>query len=250
MLFAALGLYLAAGVAALAGRLSGRRAFGALSLTGSVMGLAVQFAFIAGRTLASGFLPFASRFESMLLLALAVHAAGLVLFLLSSENTAKVITDVLSAVVLAVAVFGSGFHPAGNMNPILSSRYFAVHILLAFAGYAMLFAGLAWAAGEFIDRRMQERRFVPRALAWAATVFLGAGILLGAFWADVSWGSYWTWDPKESWALLVWMVMVGYLHVPRPGRRWLDLAAFGLAVLLALFTFIGVNLLKWGMHRY
>jgi ABC-type transport system involved in cytochrome c biogenesis permease subunit len=250
MLAIAFSCYLLAGLLAVVARLAQKASAGRLSLAGSALGLILQATFIVGRTASGGVLPFASRFESMALLGFAVQLSGLAVRLAWREDTVKAITDVLSAGLLSAAVFGPGFHAAGNLNPILHSPYFSVHILTAFAGYGVLVAGTAWAIGQLVDARVGAHRHAAKTLAGIAVLTLGAGILLGAFWADVSWGSYWNWDPKESWALFTWAVLAAYLHVRDRQRRWLDLAGFGLAFLLMLFTFIGINMLRWGMHRY
>ncbi len=250
LLAAACAGYALAGLLAAAGRLSGRKPLAGASLLASALGLAAQVVFVAVRTVDGGVLPFASRFEAMALLGLAVQAGGVGAWLAWREGTVKAITDLLSAGLLAAAVFGPGFHAAGNLNPILNSPYFSVHILAAFAGYGLLSTGLAWSVGQLVDRRVSAHATAARRLAQAAALTLGAGILLGAFWADVSWGSYWTWDPKESWALLTWTALVSYLHLRDRPHRWLDLGVFALAFLLMLFTFVGINMLRWGMHRY
>jgi ABC-type transport system involved in cytochrome c biogenesis permease subunit len=70
-------------------------------------------------------------------------------------------------------------------------------------------------------------------------------------WADSSWGTYWNWDPKESWALLNWSIFMVCIHwgSRRPRRAW-SVLFYGLGFLTMMFTIVGINLLKWGMHRY
>lgn len=82
---------------------------------------------------------------------------------------------------------------------------------------------------------------------------LGVGILLGAWWADHSWGRWWAWDPKETWALITWIVYLITIHVRFGGVRdkalvtaWLSVAGF----VVMLFTYFGVNLLLPGLHAY
>jgi len=145
-------------------------------------------------------------------------------------------------------VFAVGWVPGGSLNPILNSPWFAVHIIIAFAAYGLVVAGLAWSVAALLDPRLVDEVELPRRIALLAAFLLGAGILTGALWADISWGTYWNWDPKESWALLTWAVLAAGAHL-RP-RRGLNLAGFSLAAAVMLFTFIGINLLKWGAHRY
>lgn len=248
LLYAALAGYGVAVVVALVRRARG--AVGRSFLPVLVSGLAIllQLGFVVVRAVRVGFLPFASRFEAMALFALAIHWAGLKVYLWRPRDSAKAVWDSLSVAVLGVAVLAVGWNPGGGLNPILDSPWFAIHIVLAFAGYGLLAVGLGWSAAALFDRRLDDDGEALRRVALLAALLLGSGILTGALWADISWGRYWNWDPKESWALLTWAVLVGYAHL-RPGR-WRNLLSFGLAFGLMLFTFVGINLLKWGAHRY
>jgi ABC-type transport system involved in cytochrome c biogenesis permease subunit len=82
---------------------------------------------------------------------------------------------------------------------------------------------------------------------------LGVGILLGAWWADHSWGRWWAFDPKETWALLTWIVYLIVIHVRQVAGRnralitaWLSVVGF----IVMLWTYFGVNLLLPGLHAY
>jgi cytochrome c-type biogenesis protein CcsB len=81
---------------------------------------------------------------------------------------------------------------------------------------------------------------------------LTIGIIAGAVWANEAWGSYWSWDPKETWALITWLVFAAYLHarITRgwQGRRPAILAATGFVVVW--ICYLGVNLLGKGLHSY
>ncbi len=248
LLYAALAGYALSAVLSLLRRVRGSGGRGLAPVLSSAVAIALHVGFVAVRAGRVGFLPFASRFEAMALFALAIHAAGLAVYLCRPRDSAKAVADGLSAALLAVVAFAIGWVPGGSLNPILNSAWFAVHIIIAFAAYGLVVAGLAWSIAGLLDSRVDGEVEPPRRVALIAAFLLGAGILTGALWADVSWGTYWNWDPKESWALLTWAVLVAYAHL-RP-RRWLNFAAFGLAAAVMLFTFIGINLLKWGAHRY
>jgi ABC-type transport system involved in cytochrome c biogenesis permease subunit len=251
-LYFALVAYVFAAVAAGVGR--SRREPGrpaGLSAAASVLGICLQVAFTLARAVAVGFLPFASRFESMALFALAVQATGIIVYFATRRLSAKLGTDAGSVVLLTGALLPFGFHPAGSLNPILNSPWFAAHIAAAFAGYGCFTAGLSWSIAHLFDRGLDLHPTVPRRLALTGLVLLGAGILTGAMWADSSWGTYWNWDPKESWALLTWTLMMLFVHLGghRPSRTTAAIL-FGLAFAAMMFTFVGINLLKWGLHRY
>jgi ABC-type transport system involved in cytochrome c biogenesis permease subunit len=251
LLYIALAGYATAAVAA--GIARGRQRLGRLSrvsVATSAVGLFLQLVFIVARAASVGFLPFASRFESMALFALAVQATGLVVYLATRRHSAKLGTDAVSAILLIGALMPFGFHPGGDLNPILNSPWFAFHILIAFGGYGCFTAGLAWSIAHLFDRSLDLDPTLPRRLALAGLVLLGAGILTGAMWADSSWGTYWNWDPKESWALLTWVLAVAALHLRLFDRRLVAVLGYGMVIASMLFTFIGINLLKWGMHRY
>jgi ABC-type transport system involved in cytochrome c biogenesis permease subunit len=187
----------------------------------------------------------------MAFFALAVQTTGLVVYLATRQHSAKLGADAVSALLLFGALMPFGFQPGGGLNPILNSPWFAVHIVVAFGGYGCFTTGLAWSIAHLFDRALDLNPTLPRRLALAGLVLLGAGILTGAMWADSSWGTYWNWDPKESWALLTWTAMMLYVHLGgRRPSRVADGICFGFAFAIMMFTFIGINLLKWGLHRY
>lgn len=251
LLLLALAAYFTAGVAA--GLARGRHSYGHLSvvsLAASVAGLCLQLVFTVARTAACGFLPFASRFESMALFALSVQAVGLIVYLATRRHSAKSGTDLAGAVLLAAALLPVGFQPGGDLNPILHSPWFAFHILLAFGGYACFTTGLVWSIASLLDRQLDRNPTVPGRLALAGLFLLGLGILTGAAWAEAAWGTWWGWDPKEAWALLTWTLAMAGLHLRLFERRWPAALGFGLVFAAMMFTFVGINLLKWGLHRY
>jgi ABC-type transport system involved in cytochrome c biogenesis permease subunit len=252
LLYIALVGYVIAGLAAGVSRGRGTMTgVSVISAVASSLGLALQVCFVVFRTVSAGFLPFASRFEAMALFALAVQAVGLVTYLASGKHSAKLGADAATVLLLVGALMPVGFHPGGGLNPILNSPWFALHILVSFGGYGCFTAGLAWSIAHLFDRSLDLSPSVPRKLALTGLLLLGTGILTGSMWADSSWGTYWSWDPKESWALLTWTIMLLYVHLGgwRP-RRAVSALFFGLAFATMMFTFIGINLLKWGMHRY
>jgi cytochrome c-type biogenesis protein CcsB len=83
-------------------------------------------------------------------------------------------------------------------------------------------------------------------------LFLTLGIISGAVWANSAWGTYWSWDPKETWSLITWFIYAIYLHIRfRKGWRgkkaaWVSVIGF----VAMLFTYFGVNYLLSGLHSY
>jgi cytochrome c-type biogenesis protein CcsB len=92
---------------------------------------------------------------------------------------------------------------------------------------------------------------VYRAIIWGFP-FLTAGIITGAAWANYAWGTYWSWDPKETWSLIVWLVYAAFLHA-RVTRGWHGTRAAVLSIVgfaATVFCYLGVNLVLSGLHSY
>ena len=145
-----------------------------------------------------------------------------------------------------------------NLMPVLSSPLLCVHVVLVMLAYALLaFIMFNGMTGIILYRHHPDKAGqlgdVSRILLYPAIFCLAAGIFVGAVWANVSWGRYWGWDPKEVWALITMLVYSLALHpVSLPWFRrplffhWFCVAAF----LCVLVTYFGVNLLLGGMHSY
>ncbi len=222
-----------------------------LTILFSVFGIISQSFLITSRSGQVGFLAFASQFDAMALFALSVQTSGLILFLITRSASVKFTTDLISFVALIGALVSLPIKNAGLLNPLLNSPYFALHIITAFLGYGVFVSGWAWSLTAWFDRENKEKTIIPLKLAVVGLILLGVGIFVGAVWADNSWGNYWSWDVKESWALLTWLVFALYVHVcPLWKKRWLSILFYSLGIAVMLFTFIGINALKIGLHSH
>ena len=161
--------------------------------------------------------------------------------------------------------FDRGAHEIQPLVPALQSYWMKIHVPANFIGYgcfsiaAML--GLAYLArGDDADPRPVFARLPARddiddmmykaiALGFA---FFTVATILGSLWAAEAWGGYWSWDPKETWALIVWLNYAAWLHT-RISRNWHGsaMAAWAIAGLfVTLFAFLGVNMFLSGLHSY
>ena len=145
--------------------------------------------------------------------------------------------------------------------PVLSSPLLSLHVTVIMIAYALLFFVMLNGLSAVIVRIAQpgnkaylERlQDISKIMLYPAVALLAAGIFIGAVWANISWGNYWSWDPKEVWALITLLVYLIPLHSTfftqenRPMRFHLY-AIF--AFLSVLITYFGVNLLLGGMHSY
>ncbi len=148
-----------------------------------------------------------------------------------------------------------------SMMPALDSPWFAPHVIVYMVSYATLgiaAAVAAWGLGR--NRFSANCLLEPYALEVRRLVYIGfplmtTGLILGAFWAQIAWGRYWTWDPKETWAFITWMAYLAFLHLDRyrrlsaRGQLWIVLGAF----VILLGCWFGVNYLPSAMgsvHSY
>jgi cytochrome c-type biogenesis protein CcsB len=142
----------------------------------------------------------------------------------------------------------------GLFNTHLSASPFLLAGLVSGVFASLLYLMLLW-------RRSDLERMLPSSdtldLLTYKTIGIGFPLLTlmiasGAYWANQTWGSYWSWDPKETWALITWLVYAGYLHM-RIARGWRGRRAAYFAILgfaVVLFTFFGVTYLLPGLHAY
>ena len=101
------------------------------------------------------------------------------------------------------------------------------------------------------DLDMLER-IIYKFITAGFAIFTIGGLVFGAVWAETSWGRYWSWDPKETWAFITWVIYGIYLH-GRYSGKWSKEMAASIALigfLVTIFTYLGVNLLFSGLHSY
>ena len=176
----------------------------------------------------------------------------------------------LSGFALLVSYLGQMNPQITPLMPVLVSPWLSIHVSLIMMSYALLafimlngILALCLRKKEsennvsgndaIQDNRIEQLTLVSRLLLYPATFFLGAGIFLGAVWANVSWGRYWAWDPKEVWALITFLVYGVAFHSQslRIFRKPLFFHIYMiLAFLTVLMTYFGVNYVLGGMHSY
>lgn len=204
---------------------------------------------MALNAVATRHLPIANGYETMQWMAL--FALSLCLWLGRRRPAALPLGAIVAALALAVALMGQRNPQLTNLMPVLRSPLLSVHVLTVMLSYAML-AIIALASGLWLCGR-RELLPMARTLLRPAVFLMAAGIFIGAVWANMSWGRYWGWDPKEVWALITMIVYSFPLHtVSLPSfRRDRRFAIWCLAAFATvLMTYIGVNFLLGGLHSY
>ena len=136
------------------------------------------------------------------------------------------------------------------LMPVLHSPWLSVHVSVVMTAYALLtLASLSSLVGLTSAKMSARMCRVSQLLLYPAMLLLGVGIFTGAVWAQTSWGRYWAWDPKETWALITFMIYAVPLHraarmTPRRHNLYTSLA-----LLTVLMTYFGVNYLP-SLHAY
>lgn len=229
----------------------------------AVLALLFQVAGFAARTLVTGRAPVTNMYETVIWLAFAMLAIAVFLEARNRVRWFLLGATPLAAAVLIMAdlqptVLDSSLHP---LVPVLRSNFWlAIHVITITTSYSSLALALALAHGVLWKAIREKRReagealhgYVDRALQ-IGVLLLAAGTILGGVWASYSWGRFWGWDPKETWALIALLTYLFLLH-GRLVRWW---AGFGMAVGAILcfqsviMAWYGVNfVLGVGLHSY
>jgi ABC-type transport system involved in cytochrome c biogenesis permease subunit len=224
-----------------------------------VSAAAILLSVIAARSFAIGIFAVTGTFESLVFFSgtvAAVAAAYRFQKRLPFSPFVAFGATVASAVLLAVA--SSPIAPRNLQVPVpaLRSAWLALHVSFSFIGESFFIVGFVASAAFLATKNGAKRESLDRiaytAVAVGYPVFTAGALVFGPIWAEAAWGSWWSWDPKETWALVTWLVYTLYLHLRlvRKRRDALPSAVAVLGFLCALFTFFGVNFLLAGLHSY
>ena len=211
----------------------------------------------------SGHVPVTNGYETMLFMAWVLLLLSLIR---SAQNTRRSSPDSLLAFgplvasfCLLVAMLAGSSSQLTPLMPVLQSPLLSVHVMTVMCAYALFALQVLLGLQALLLIRQNRTEELDRTTAlsqqmlYPAIFLLTIGIFLGAVWANVSWGNYWSWDPKESWALITLMVYAVPLHKASVGffRKPLYYHIYMVSAFLAvLFTYFGVNYLLGGMHSY
>lgn len=213
-------------------------------------------ALIVLRSVVAGHPPMSNGYETMLLIAWIVIAASLA----AGRRHAAMLPfgTLLAGFALLVATLSDMNPQISPLMPVLHSAWLCCHVSLMMASYALLgFIAvngvMMWTvvllSRDDTSRRVAGMAAYGRLLLYPALFLLTAGIFTGAVWANVSWGSYWAWDPKETWALITMIVYAVPLHSRLGGAlHWQSYLTF--AFVSVIMTYFGVNMFFGGMHSY
>ena len=223
----------------------------ALPILIGVSFLALTFG-LALRWIISGNIPMSNGYESMLTVAWFVMLISILMQL--RIRLVMVFGFLLSGFFLLVSHINQMDPAIGQMMPVLNSPLLSIHVSIIMMSYALLsLTFLCGIMGIFLRSHGEELQALSRVFLYPALATMGFGIFIGAIWANVSWGNYWSWDSKETWALITFMIYAVVAHTQSLPLFRKPLAYhiyMTLAFLSIVMTYFGVNYFLTGMHSY
>jgi len=239
-----------------------------VAVLGNLAGLILRW--VESYSLGYGHAPLTNLYESMTFFALTLGVLYLIIEWRSRNRRIGAVVMPLVCLALAFAALKVPGKDIQPLIPALKSNWLIAHVLTVFIGYAAFMIGFGVSIIYLIQnssRKVQYSNGSPNPasnlpalpvldelthqIIMFGFLFLTAGIITGAVWANSAWGRYWGWDPKETWSLITWLIYAALLHF-RMMRGWrgtriavLSIIGFG----AVLFTYFGVNLLP-GLHSY
>lgn len=262
----AIGLYLLATAGYIAYIIKPERKWTSMvSLWVTFSGFLFHIAYFLFRWTESGRVPITSFFEAANFLAM-----GIVLVFLIMEFRFKIAALGSFMLPLVIILMAPAFILSGDIkeiNPVLKSGWLGVHTSLAVLGdSAFAFAFIVSIMYLIQERQLKSKHLgaifhrlpsldIMDTLGYKALTFgwplFTLGMLSGSIWANSAWGTYWSWDPKETWSLITWVVYLALLHLRTIGWRGKKMAYLSIiAFLFVLLSFFVVSRIQIGKHSF
>jgi len=213
-----------------------------------------------------GYVPLSNMYESLIFFSWTI----VLIYPLLEFRFKQRIIGTFATLFAFMAIAASSILPGSNATikpliPALQSNWLAIHVITCFFGYAAFAVSFGISLLFLIQHRWEG---ISGGIKWLPNTkmldevnyrsivigfpMLTVGIITGAAWAHYAWGSYWSWDPKESWSLITWLIYAAFLHarITRDwrGRRMAILSLLGF--IAVLFTYFGVSYILSGLHSY
>lgn len=236
-------------------------------LTGFLMNTAgILLRWVESYELGYGHAPFSNMYESLVFFSWTVCLLYLFVEYKYKERIVGVFATPLIFLAIAYASLSPGVESEiSPLIPALKSNWLIAHVITCFLGYAGFAVAFGFSVMYLIRPDGTESSGLLSRLPYQGVIdeltyqmvvfgflFLTIGIITGAVWANSAWGSYWSWDPKETWSLITWFIYASLLHLRMMrgwnGRRiaWVSIVGF----MAVLFTYFGVNYFLSGLHSY
>ena len=212
-----------------------------------------------------GHAPFSNMYESLVFFSWTVAALYIFVEIRYKEKILGVFATPLMFIAIAYASFATNVgDKISPLIPALKSNWLIAHVITCFLGYSGFAVGFGLSimylakpddsVKKGLLAKLPSQSIIDELthqMIMFGFLFLTIGIITGAVWANSAWGTYWSWDPKETWSLITWLIYATMLHLRMMrgwhGKRiaWVSIIGF----MAVLFTYFGVNLLP-GLHSY
>jgi cytochrome c-type biogenesis protein CcsB len=241
-----------------------------LCWVGNFSSIFLLFLILALRWVISGYFPLSNLYESLLFLDWCLL---FILITIEFKTKTKIIGAVILPITLLLISFATLILPdvmqnASPLVPSLQSNWLMMHVSMMMLSYAVLLLGSLLSilllvinknnSFEIFKGKNNKNNLITNIDNWSyRTIGFGfpcltIGIISGAVWANEAWGSYWSWDPKETWALITWIVFAAYIHA-RLSKGWVgEKAALlgSLGFIVVWICYLGTNFIGQGLHSY
>ena len=252
MLTVVLGiLFFALTLFATGGKANGQKFYSRISTFLVALLTAFLLLVIVLRWVAGGHVPLAGGFDSMNLMTVVLGIVAL--SAVRRHPSAPVVALLAMGLCQMVAMMSGSNPPITHLMPVLSSPLLALHVTVIMIAYALfLFVMLSSVAALISPSQRERLERTNLLMLYPAVALLAVGIIIGAVWANISWGNYWSWDPKEVWALITLIVYLYPLYMAQKERHTHMLFHIYcvVAILSVAITYFGVNLFLGGVHAY
>nr|YP_010760180.1 cytochrome c heme attachment protein [Cuscuta haughtii]WEY30178.1 cytochrome c heme attachment protein [Cuscuta haughtii] len=235
-------------------------------------------AFLFTHYISSKHFPLSDLSESFLFISWSLSFIHKIPYLKKNEKFLRKITNssVIFMQAFATSYFFKGLQKESVLVPVLQSEWLIMHVSMMVMGYAALLCGSLLSVAFLIIKFRKNPKFFFKTNYffsinnyykiqfnqdldfWSSRIislgfiFLTFGLVSGAVWANETWGSYWNWDPKETWSFITWLVFTIYLHIRRntncQGTQSASVASIGFFIIW--ICYFGVNLIGLGLHSY
>lgn len=201
------------------------------------------------------FIPLTSTYEAVTF----IGWIGALIVYLYRKKTDAVVTFFTTVVLTALYAISSSPIASPEAKPpipALQSHWLVLHVSFAFIGEVFFILSFAAAVAYFLvkneSRKEKMDELMYRSILIGFPFFTLGALVFGAIWAKYAWGRFWSWDPKETWSLITWLIYSAFLHsrymMKWKGKRSAIIAIIAFCVMI--FTFFGVNFLLSGLHSY
>ena len=211
------------------------------------------------RSILIKFLALTNTFESLYFYSALINIVLLIYLIIYKNNYSN--TIIFLGVIIAFVLFLLASSPLASKEikapiPALQSNWLILHVSLSFIGEAFFAFSFAVSIYYLIVKDEESKKkadsLIYKSIFIGYPIFTAGALLFGAIWAQNAWGRFWGWDPKETFALITWLVYTIYLHLRLLTKTKVIITVLVsiIGFLLTLFTFFGVNLLLSGLHSY